>query len=64
MFGDVADVSCSTGYDLVGNASLACKDSGWIGTSECIVQGMILLNNQELIFIFRNYVHSITAYAC
>ncbi|KAL4233501.1 hypothetical protein ACF0H5_008182 [Mactra antiquata] len=35
---NVADINCFEGYDHVGDSSLICQDSGWIGNVSCIAQ--------------------------
>lgn len=40
LLDDVAGVSCEAGYDLIGDTSLLCQDSGWTGNVSCIAQGM------------------------
>lgn len=44
LLGDIASITCNAGHDLVGTSTLECQVSGWIGSSECAVQGIIMFD--------------------
>lgn len=37
--GDTAIVMCDEGFDVNGNSSIVCGDSGWLEVPTCNIQG-------------------------